>query len=75
MNIKAFVKELVGGYREHGCLDIDGADFQELLVKHGLCIERPATKEDAATEWAQDYDIEEGDTVVVDSPELKAFLK
>lgn len=73
MNINAFISEFIGSYREHGCMDMDGGDIQDMLAKHGLIIERPATEEDCASEWGQDYGVELGDTVYVDSPELAAI--
>lgn len=70
-DIEAFLCDLIAKYREHDCMDIDGADFQDLCVKHRLMVERPATVEEAAEDWAQEYDIEEGDMIVADSPWLE----
>lgn len=75
MNINAFVVELIETYRDHHCGDIDGATVQDLLLKHGLCVERPITKEEAEEEWAEAFDIEEGDTAVVDSEEFAALKR
>lgn len=75
MNLEAFIAELVDDYRLHGCMDIDGGDFQEMLIKHGLCVERPATVEEAGEAWCQDYDIKAGDTIVADCPELAALRR
>jgi hypothetical protein len=72
MNINAFVVELVAMYRAHDCMDIDGADFQELFVKHGLGIERPITAEEAGQVWYE-WDAEEGDLCVMDSEEFAAL--
>lgn len=70
-DIEAFVVELIADYRWHNCMDIDGGDFHELCIKHGLMVERPATAEDLADEdWAHEFGVEEGDTIVTDSPWL-----
>ncbi len=72
MDVRGFIERLLDDYHEHGCTDIDGADLQEWLLRYGLCVERPATKDDMV--WAEEWDIEIGDPVIVRSPELKAFL-
>ena len=69
-DIEAFIIDLIADWRHYSCCDIDGGDFQELCVKHGVLVERPATAEDVAEDWAQEYGIEMGETVVVDSPWL-----
>lgn len=75
MDGNAFIAELVRKWREHDCSDIDGADFQDLLLKHGLCTERAATEEDCEEEWAQEWDYEPGDNIIVYSGPLKALLE
>lgn len=75
MNINAFIAEFIGNYREGYCMDMDGEDIQDMLAKHGLIIERLATEEECAEAWGQDIDLEPGDTVYVDSPELAAIRK
>ena len=75
MDIEAFAIDLVNFWREHDCMDIDGADFQGMLVKHGLVIERPATQEDCEEEWAQEYGTEIGDPVFLNSSEFIAAAK
>ena len=61
--------------REHGCMDIDGGDLQDLLGKHGLAIESPATGEDCKGDWGQEYGVELGDTVLHYHPTLTALMK
>ena len=70
-----FIAAVVALWREHDCMDIDGASFQDLLVKHGLASEGPATEEDCATDWAQEYGVELGDIVLHDHPDLVALMK
>ncbi len=36
MDKDAFIVGVVSLWKDHACMDIDGADFQDLLVKHGL---------------------------------------
>jgi len=73
MDIKGFIGRLLDSYHENYCTDIDGGDLHEWLLRYGLCVERPATEDDMV--WAEEWDIEIGDPVVVRSPELKAFLE
>ena len=75
MDKDGFTAAVVALWREHDCMDIDGANFQDLLVKHGLASEGPATKEDCETDWAQEYGVELGDTVLHDHPDLLALMK
>ncbi len=75
MDKDGFIAAVVALWREHWCGDIDGADFQELLVKHGLASEGPATEEDCATDWAQEYGVEVGDMFLHDHPDLVALMK
>ena len=75
MDKDGFIAALVALWREHWCEDIDGGDFQALLIKHGLASEGPATKEDCATEWADEYGVQPGDTVLHDHPDLAALMK
>lgn len=63
VQLAGFVKDLLALWSEDYS-DIDGADFQGLLVKHELVKERPATEEDCKTEWAQEYGLEPGDTML-----------
>ena len=46
--------------------DLDGGDLQDKLVEHGLLQGRPATAEDCAEDWAQEYDV--GDPIFVRTP-------
>ncbi len=74
MDKDGFIAAAVRLWRMQDC-EFDGADFQELLVKHGLASEGPATEEDCATEWAQEYGVEVGETVLHDHPDLMALMK
>ena len=74
-HVDEFVAAVIRLYREHDCMDIDGRDFHDLCVKHGAFIERPATAEDAAEDWAYEYDISEGDPISINSPGLQLLLK
>ena len=75
MDKDGFIADLVGFWRDRDCMDIDGAAIQDLLVKHGLASEGPATEEDCATDWAQEFGLELGDTVLHDHPDLVALMK
>jgi len=75
MNLEAFIVELTNLWTDHDHMDIDGADFQDMLVKHGLLLETKATAEDCETEYAQDYGVEIGDPWCVYAPELIAIRK
>ena len=69
MNLEAFAVELTEKWRPE-CMDVDGCDLQEMLAKHGIIIKRPATEADCQEEWAQEWGIEVGDPIFVDSPEF-----
>ncbi len=75
MDKDGFIAAIVTLWREHDCMDIDGGDFQNVLVAHGLASEGPATEEDCATDWGRDYGVEVGDTVLHDHPDLAALMK
>ena len=62
----AFLAALFEQCRDRGWYDIDGGDFQDLAIKHGLLIETVATAEDI-DEWAE-YEI--GEALFRFSPEL-----
>ena len=70
-----FIVAVVRMWRAHGCTGIFSADFQALLIKHGLSTEGPATEEDCKTKWGQDYGVELGDMVLHDHPDLVALMK
>jgi len=69
MNKDEFLVDLFHQWREHDWTDIDGGDFQELAVKHGLLIEKEATKDDI--DEFSDYEI--GDPIYIFSDALKAM--
>lgn len=75
MDKDAFLAELIAGYWEHDCMDIDGGDFQDLLLKHGLAKEAPATEEDCKEEWALEYGYEPGDPMIKYDPEIQSMVK
>jgi len=75
MDKDGFIAALVTLWREHDCMDIDGAHFQDLLLKYGLATEGPATQEDCRTDWAQDFGVEEGDMILHTHPDLDALMK
>lgn len=74
-NIDAFLGELLDNFVEHQYTDIDACDFQELLCKHGLCVERPITADECEAQWAQEYGYEPGDTMFAYSDEMKALMQ
>lgn len=73
MDIEGFIAWIVEDARDHGWSDIDGGSLYEALVRHGLCVERAITAEEAKEDWALDYDLREGDEGCFDSPELSAL--
>lgn len=75
MDKDAFLGELIACWRDHYCGDIDGCDFQDLMLKHGLASEEPATKEDCEQEWAQEFDYNPGDLMIRYRPEINALTK
>ncbi len=74
MNKDAFIVAVVSLWKG-SCMDIDGEDFQDLLVKHGLATEVLATAEDCETEEAQEWDVEPGDTMLKYDAELMAMIR
>lgn len=75
MDLKPFVRDLLLAHHYADFYDIDSGDFQDLLVKHGLCIERSATEDDCAQEWAQEYEYQVGDDIIVYADEIKALIQ
>ncbi len=73
MDKDGFIAAVVGLWKDHACMDIDGADFQDALLQHGLATEVPATKADCETEVAQDWDVEPGDLMLKYDAELLAI--
>ena len=49
--------------RRSWTVDIDGGELQDMLVKHGILHEVPATEVDCAEDWAQEYGVELGDPI------------
>ena len=75
MDKDAFLAELIASYWEHDCMDIDGCDFQDLLLKHGFAVEAPATEEDCKEEWALEYGYEPGDPMIKYDREIQLMVK
>lgn len=75
MNKDAFIKALVDLHGLSDFMDIDGGDMQDLYVKHGLAIERPATKQDAEAERGLEWGVCVGDPWIVWSPDLLWLLE
>ncbi len=71
MNKDDFIVAVVNLWTDHQCMDIDGGDFQRLIIKHGLATEVPATEEDCETEEAQDWGVEPGDLMLKYDAELR----
>ena len=74
MDKDGFIKAIAERWIDDQWQDIDGADFQDLCVKHGLLIERPATQQDCDSEGGQEYGVDLGDPFFVKSDELIALL-
>ena len=74
MDIEGFVVALTKLFKQHRWNDIDGGDYQALLIKHGLAIERPATEKDCKLDWASEYGVEVGDSIIVDSEEFSKLM-
>ncbi len=75
MDLRGFVRDLMQGYFENDCYDIDGGDIQDLAIKHGLANEVAATEADCKDERAQEYGVEPGDPYLRWSGPLQALLK
>ncbi len=74
-NIYGFLHDLFNDYSEGGHCDIDGCDFQELLVKHGLAESRLVTEAELAEEWAREYEYEPGDTATMYTADMLAIMQ
>lgn len=74
MSIHSFVRELLDAWDYNSCCDIDGADFQDLLLKHGLFTMRPATEEDCKTDQAKEWEYEIGDPILIPSTFIRELL-
>jgi hypothetical protein len=75
INLQGFIGDLLE--LAHASLDIDGGDFQDIAIKHGLFTERPLTAEEVADDdgpW-HEYGCEEGEPWLFHTEELKTFLK
>ena len=74
MNKDGFLRALFKSCAEHDWFDVDSADLQEMMVRHGFLVERPATEEDCQTSWAQEWGLEVGDSHIASTDEMKAFM-
>ena len=75
MNKDAFIAAVVSLWRDHDCMDIEGPDFQRLLIEHGLAAEAPATIADCETDWAKDNGLEPGDLMLRYDDDLLAMTR
>ena len=75
MNKDAFIADVVDLWKDHYCMDIDGGNFQDLMVKHGLATEVLATEADCETDWARDYGLELGDPMLKYAAELQVMTR
>ncbi len=75
MDKDGFIKALLDLHAVNSWMDIDGGDMDELYVKFGFVVERPATVEDSKTEMARDLDVQIGDPFRVWSDEAVKFWK
>ena len=71
----SFIGALLALWRRNYCADIDGCDFQDLLIKHGLASEGTATEADCEEEPAQEFGVEPGDPMLKYHPDLMALMK
>ena len=75
MNKDVFLHELLVEYYASEYGDIFGERLQDLLIKHGLVVERPITAMECKSEWAQEHGLKPGDVTAFQSQELKEFLR
>ena len=75
MDKDGFIVAVVQLWQDGQCMDIDGGDFQDLLLKHELATEVPATAADCETEEAQDWGVEPGDLMLKYDAELLAMTR
>ena len=81
MNIRAFIRELNQLGRFHlepalaGEPDMRSGYIADLMLKHGLMVQREATVEDCELEWCKHHDVQLGEVRYFDSDELIAFLE
>lgn len=74
VQLEAFVGDLLLTYTDHDHMDIDGSDFQDLLVKHGLMVEAEITAAECEEPWAQEWGYEPGDTFCRYTPLCKELM-
>ena len=72
--LKAFVIDLLQMHHAGDWMDIDGGDMDALYRKHGFAEERRVTAEEAATDYCQEYGIEEGELSSFWTPEVLEML-
>ena len=75
MKKDAFIVAVVSLWTDHDRMDIDGCEFQNLMIEHGLATEVPATEADCETDWGQDYGLELGDPMLKFDAELLAMTR
>lgn len=73
--VEGFLGDLLRTYSSGGHMDLDGCDVQDLLDKHKLTTPQPLTAEQAEEEWAQEYDMQEGDIGHIYTPLMKEILR
>lgn len=73
--VRAFATDLLRDYVKHSHGDIDGADVQDMIVKHGLGIPRPITQAEIDSDLYEMYDPAAGDEIVVYSEEMLRLLE
>lgn len=76
LDIEGFVIELielVDTREEYTGCDIDGSYFQDMLIKYGIALERPATEADCEKGWACELGYQPGDPILLYTDEFKAF--
>lgn len=75
MSAETLAGSLLKVFLDGDLLGLDCFDLQDLLVKHGLLYEAPATEEDCETEWAEDVGLKPGDTIYKPTDLGRACLK
>ncbi len=73
-NAEHFLRDLLNDW-DGSLSDIEGGHFQDLLLRHGFAIERPATDADCATERAEEEEWEVGDTIIAWSDEMLRLMR
>lgn len=74
-NVQAFMHELLGYYTQNDCQDIDGGDFQQMLVNNSLAEQAEITEVECGEDWAIEWGYEPGDTFFRWTPLMQRLMQ